>query len=217
MTLSGYVLETSVRGYYKASLGNLFWCCIALLVKKFSQYWTWTKDDYSLLYCWELLGSAWLHHLHHCLPTCLMKPGQFPWPLLAELCPRSPTILHAVCLNLSGFSSSLLNLAIQSWTSYSSEASPAWVQEVNNFFFIFLCTDPIFSKSCYQLCHSYTERTPLACIEPGAPCCPFGRASTSALLSQALLAHRVVLPWVQYSKFLLAAFQEASSPLTWSL
>lgn len=31
----GYVLETSVRGYHKASLRNPFQCCIALLVKKF--------------------------------------------------------------------------------------------------------------------------------------------------------------------------------------
>lgn len=144
MTLSGYILETSVRGCYKASLSNLFQCCIALLVKMFFPILNLNQGSESvgfnsLLCCWELLGSAWLHHLCHCLPACWMKPVQLLWPLLVELCPRSPTILQTICLNVSGFSPSLLKWDAQSWTSYSSKASPAWVEEVNKFvvFFFF--------------------------------------------------------------------------------
>lgn len=109
----------------------------------------------------------------------------------------------------------ILNWQARSWTTYSSEASPAQAEEATNlvFFFPFLCTDLIFSELQYQFCRIYTERAPLAFVEPGVSCCPFGRTSISALLSQPVF----VLPWVQYSRFLLAALQEAFSTLSWSL
>jgi len=75
----GYILETSVRGYDKAALGNPFPRCIAI------------TPSYVVGNYWAALGSI----ICHCLPARWVKPVQLPQPLLADLCLTSPTILQS--------------------------------------------------------------------------------------------------------------------------
>ena len=153
------------------------------------------------------MGSTWLHHLYHYLPAFCMKPT-------LDLCPTHPAILQNTCLNISSFFPSLLNWKAQSWTSYSSVVSSAWIEDDDNFIGFALTTFLVSSGISFII---LTERAPLGCIEPGAHHHPSGRTPTPALLSQPVLTHGIVLPRVLYFGFLLAALQDISVPLSCSL
>lgn len=216
----GYVLETSVRGYHKASLRNPFQCCIALLVKKFLSILNLNQGPL-LRY---IVGNYWAVLDFIISVTTFQHAGwnQSSSPDILQTCAQDS---QPSCKSSAW--TSLVSPHL-SWTGrpragHSSPVKPyqlKWkIITLFSFFFFFfsLFTEPIFSESWYQFCHVYTERVPQACIEPAAPHCPFGRTSMSVLLSQPVLDHGVVLPCVQYSKFLLVAIQEASSSLSWHL
>lgn len=153
------------------------------------------------------MGSAWLHHLYHYLPAFCMIPA-------FDLCPTHPTILQDTCLNISSFFPSLLKQKAQTWTSYSSVVSSVSLEEDDNFIGFALTTLLVSPGISFII---FTERAPLACIEPGAHCHPSGRTPTPALLSQPMLSHGIVLPQVLYFGFLPDALQDISIPLSWSL
>lgn len=134
------------------------------------------------------MGSTRLHHLYHYLPAFCMKPT-------LDLRPTHPTILQNTCLNISSFFPSLLNWKAQSWTSYSSVVSSAFIEDDDNFIGFALTTFLVSPGISFII---LTERAPLGCTEPGAHHHPSGRTPTPALLSQPVLTHGIVLPrtWI---------------------
>lgn len=150
------------------------------------------------------MGSAWFHHLYRYLPAFCMKPD-------FDLCPTHPTILQDTCLNISSFFPSLLKQKAQTWTSYSSVVSSVSLEDDDNFIGFALTTLLVSPGISFII---FTERAPLACIEPGAHYHPSGRTPTC---SQPVLSHGIVLPQVLYFGFLPAALQDISIPLSRSL
>lgn len=102
MTLSDSVLEIFVRGYHRV----LWVTLLALHCPPSEGVFLNVEPDPRAVTPWELVGSAWLCHLCHSLPARWMKPVQLPGPVLGNLCPRFPTTLQTICLNLSGLSPS---------------------------------------------------------------------------------------------------------------